>query len=65
MSITIENPTAEEIIVALKSQISASEFERLKELLSQKDEETAAEEESAWHAASAHAAARFFDEEEA
>jgi len=34
MSITIENPTAEEIIAALKREIPASEFERLKNLLS-------------------------------
>lgn len=34
MSITIENPTAEEIIAAIKSQIPPREFERLKVLLS-------------------------------
>ena len=63
MSITIENPTAEEIIAALKSQISTSEFERLKALLAE-HEETPEEEETAWRAASARAAARFFDDEE-
>lgn len=35
MSITIENPTAEAIIAAIKSQIPPREFERLKELLNQ------------------------------
>ena len=63
MSITIENPTAEAIYAAIKSQIPPSEFERLKNLLSH--EETPEEEEAAWRAASAHSAARFFDEEEA
>lgn len=35
MSITIENPTAEEIIAAIKAQIPPAEFERLKNLLIQ------------------------------
>jgi hypothetical protein len=34
MSITIENPTAEAVIAAIKDQMSADEFERLKNLLS-------------------------------
>ena len=33
MSITIENPTAEQIIAAIKSQIPPSQFERMKTLL--------------------------------
>ena len=33
MSITIENPTAEEIFAVLKSQIPPSELERLRALL--------------------------------
>ncbi len=65
MSITIENPTAEEIIAAIKAQIPNSEFERLKILINQDSEETAEEEETAWRAASSHAATRFFEEEEA
>lgn len=35
MSITIENPTAEEIIAEIKRQIPAPEFERLKALLNE------------------------------
>lgn len=64
MSITIENPTAEEIIAAIKAQIPPSEFERMKELLSHDSDETAHEEEAAWRVASASAASRFFDEED-
>lgn len=62
MSITIENPTAESVWQAIQ-QLPQSEIERLKELLS--NEEATAAEESAWRAASAQAATRFFDEEEA
>jgi hypothetical protein len=62
MSITIENPTAEEIIAAIKAQIPDSEFERLKILINQESEETSEEEELVWHTASTHAATRFFEE---
>ena len=65
MSITIENPTAEEIIAELKRQIAPSEFERLKVLLNDEHPETAEEEENAWREISARSAARFFEEEEA
>ena len=64
MSITIENPTAEEIIAAIKSQIPDSEFERLKVLINQDSLEAVEVEEAAWHQASHAAATRFSEEEQ-
>jgi hypothetical protein len=61
MVITIENPTAEAIIEALKQQIPTPEYNRMKKLLN--EEETASEEEDEWHAISKSAANRFFEDE--
>jgi hypothetical protein len=62
MVITIENPTAEGIIEALKQQIPTPEFNRMKKLLNE-PEETTSEEETEWHAISQGAASRFFEDE--
>ena len=63
MSITIESPTAEAALEALR-KLPEGEMERLKLLLKGKNEESPAEEEAAWRASSLASGARFFDEEE-
>ncbi|HEX8463132.1 MAG TPA: hypothetical protein VF627_00815 [Abditibacterium sp.] len=64
MSITIEHPTAEAVWQAIQ-QLPVDEMERLRQLFNRQPEETPEEEENAWRAASAHSAARFFEEEDA
>ena len=64
MSITIEHPTAEAVWQAIQ-QLPVNEMERLRQLLNNSSDETPEDEENAWRAASAHSAARFFDEEDA
>ena len=63
MPILIENPTAEAVWRAVL-QLPRNEVERLKQMFATSHQETAAEEQEAWHEASLQSAARFFDEEE-
>jgi hypothetical protein len=64
MSITIHNPTAEDAYQALQS-LPKDELARLLMMFSQRNDETAEEEEAAWRQASAQSANRFFEDEEA
>ena len=63
MPITIENPTAEAVWQAVL-QLPQTEVERLKQMFAASHEETAAQEQEAWHEVSAQSATRFFDEED-
>ena len=63
MSITIEKPTAEAAFEALQA-LPESEMARLKTMFLEKSVTADEDEEAAWHQASAHSAARFFEDEE-
>ncbi len=63
MPITIETPTAEAAFQALQA-LPEAEMARLKTMFLKEATPDQQDEETAWHQASARAAARFFEDEE-